>query len=212
MRLSPVFVVLSSRSEIARSTCSSRAPESISSHWSPERLAGPQTGIRERQEQHSVALGRAYRPLSRGLRTASGLVLGAQALGQSNPIECCAEEGRELLVRHRIDLLLPLGARKTVHALAAVAPDLEYTFKHALTHEVAYSTLLHDQRQRLHALVVEALEQQYADRIGEQIEHLAHHAFRRELWEKALTYLTQAGLRAQQRCAHRGAVAFSTKR
>src|SRR5512139_3852179 len=67
-------------------------------------------------------------------------------------------------------------------------PDLEYTFKHALTHEVAYSSVLQDRRRALHARIVEALEAFYPDRLAEQVERLAHHAFRGEVGEKAGTY------------------------
>ena len=72
-------------------------------------------------------------------------------------------------------------------------PDLEYTFKHALTHEVTYSGLLQERRRELHARIVDAIETLYADRLGEQVERLAHHAVRGELREKAVHYLRQAG-------------------
>ena len=52
-------------------------------------------------------------------------------------------------------------------------PEREYTFKHALTHEVAYSSLLQERRRVLHARIVEALETLYADRLAEQVERLA---------------------------------------
>jgi predicted ATPase len=78
-------------------------------------------------------------------------------------------------------------------------PDLEYTFKHALTHEVAYQGLLRDGRRALHARITEAIERLSSERIAEQSERLAHHALRGELWEKAVTYLRQAGLRAMAR-------------
>jgi DNA-binding SARP family transcriptional activator/class 3 adenylate cyclase len=80
-------------------------------------------------------------------------------------------------------------------------PDLEYTFKHALTHEVAYGGLLHERRRDLHARIVETIETLYGDRVGEQIERLAHHAVRGELQEKAVHYLRQAGLKATARSA-----------
>ena len=85
-------------------------------------------------------------------------------------------------------------------------PDLEYTFKHALTHEVAYASMLQDRRRALHARIVEALETLYPDRLTEQVERLAHHAFRGEVWEKAVTYLRQAGAKALARSAYREAV------
>ena len=87
-------------------------------------------------------------------------------------------------------------------------PDLEYTFKHALTHEVAYGSLLQERRRGLHARIVEAIERHYPDRLAEQIERLAHHAFRGEVWEKALNYPRQAGAKAASRSAHREAVAY----
>ncbi len=57
-------------------------------------------------------------------------------------------------------------------------PDLEYTFKHALTHEVAYGSLLQERRRGLHARIVAAIERLHADRLAEQVERLAHHALR----------------------------------
>jgi class 3 adenylate cyclase/tetratricopeptide (TPR) repeat protein len=80
-------------------------------------------------------------------------------------------------------------------------PDLEYTFKHALTHDVTYSGVLHERRREIHARVVSAIESLYADRLGEQVERLAHHAVRGELQEKAVHYLRQAGVKAVGRSA-----------
>jgi tetratricopeptide (TPR) repeat protein len=77
-----------------------------------------------------------------------------------------------------------------------VFPDLEYTFKHALTHEVAYQGLLQDRRRALHERALHALEQQWARREPEKIELLAHHALRAELWHRAARYLYQAGEKA----------------
>ena len=71
-------------------------------------------------------------------------------------------------------------------------PDLEFTFKHALTHEVAYGSVLHERRRALHARIVEAIETLYSDRLGEQVERLAQHALRGEVWTKAVMYLRQA--------------------
>src|SRR5262249_48216117 len=67
-------------------------------------------------------------------------------------------------------------------------PEREYTFKHALTHEVAYSSLVQERRRVLHARIVEALEGLSADRLAEQVERLAYHALRGEVWDKALAY------------------------
>jgi class 3 adenylate cyclase/tetratricopeptide (TPR) repeat protein len=84
-------------------------------------------------------------------------------------------------------------------------PDLEYTFKHALTHEVTYGSLLQDRRRALHARIVETIERLYPDRLPEHIERLGYHAFRGEVWDRAVGYLRQAGAKAMARSAHREA-------
>jgi tetratricopeptide (TPR) repeat protein len=71
-------------------------------------------------------------------------------------------------------------------------PEPEYTFKHALTHEVAYASLLLERRRVLHARIVEALEALAPDRVAEQVARLAHHALRGEVWDKAVPYCQQA--------------------
>jgi class 3 adenylate cyclase len=86
-------------------------------------------------------------------------------------------------------------------------PECEYTFKHALTHEVAYGGLLHERRRAIHARIVEALEALAGDREAEQVERLAHHALRGEVWDKAVTYCQQAGTRARVRAAIRESAA-----
>jgi len=85
-------------------------------------------------------------------------------------------------------------------------PEVEYTFKHALTHEVTYGGLLQERRRTLHAQVVDAIERTSAERLAEHTERLAHHALRGELWEKAFGYLRQAGARARAHLAYREAV------
>ena len=87
-------------------------------------------------------------------------------------------------------------------------PEHEYTFKHALTHEVAYGSLLQERRRVLHARIVEALEALAGDRVAEQVERLAHHALRGEVWDKALAYCRQAGEKAMARSAYREAVGY----
>jgi class 3 adenylate cyclase/tetratricopeptide (TPR) repeat protein len=87
-------------------------------------------------------------------------------------------------------------------------PDLEYTFKHALTHEVAYGGVLHDRRRTLHAAIVEALERMPDDRTSDRIELLAHHAVRGGVTAKAVHYLCESGKRAVARSANREALGF----
>src|SRR5262249_54989567 len=87
-------------------------------------------------------------------------------------------------------------------------PECEYTFKHALTHEVAYGGLLLERRRVLHARIGEAFERFAPDRLAEQVERLAYHALRGEVWDKALAYCRQAGEKAMARSAHREAVEY----
>jgi class 3 adenylate cyclase/tetratricopeptide (TPR) repeat protein len=87
-------------------------------------------------------------------------------------------------------------------------PEQEYTFKHALTHEVAYGSLLQERRRVLHARIIGALEVLAPERVAEQVERLAHHALRGEVWDKAVTYCQQAGARAHDRAAFREAVSY----
>jgi len=59
---------------------------------------------------------------------------------------------------------------------ASLFPDLEYSFRHALTHDVTYGTLLQQRRRELHTRIVEVIERLYADRLAEHVERLAYHA------------------------------------
>jgi tetratricopeptide (TPR) repeat protein len=85
-------------------------------------------------------------------------------------------------------------------------PEHEYTFKHALTQQVAYETLLQERRRALHARIVKALEALAGEGVAEQVERLAHHALRGEIWDKAVTCCQQAGARAHDRAAFHEAV------
>jgi class 3 adenylate cyclase/tetratricopeptide (TPR) repeat protein len=91
---------------------------------------------------------------------------------------------------------------------ARLFPELEYTFKHALTYQVAYNSLLQERRRALHARIVDTFERLHTDRLAEHVERLAHHALHGEVWEKAVGYLRQAGLRAMGRAANREAVTY----
>ncbi|MET0850880.1 MAG: adenylate/guanylate cyclase domain-containing protein [Candidatus Rokuibacteriota bacterium] len=87
-------------------------------------------------------------------------------------------------------------------------PELEYTFKHALTLEVAYQSLLRERRRMLHASVLAALEARSREQGPVSVEVLAHHALRGELWEPAASYLYRAGAKAQAEARHGPAVDF----
>ena len=85
-------------------------------------------------------------------------------------------------------------------------PKLEYTFKHALTNEIAYGTLLRERRNYLHSQIVTVLEESASEDLRDHIESLAHHTFHGEIWDKAVFYLKEAGAKAVSRSSFRNAV------
>ena len=87
-------------------------------------------------------------------------------------------------------------------------PDVEYSFKHALTLEVAYSSVLNERRRVLHERIAAAIESLYADRLDDHLaEALAHQHRRGGNVEKAIEYLCRAGQQAAAKGADHGAVA-----
>jgi class 3 adenylate cyclase/tetratricopeptide (TPR) repeat protein len=89
-------------------------------------------------------------------------------------------------------------------------PEVEYTFKHALTLEVAYQSLLRERRRVLHERVLETLERRMSGSGQENIELLAHHAVRGDVWPRAAMYLFRAGARAQAEARYAAATTFYT--
>jgi tetratricopeptide (TPR) repeat protein len=77
-------------------------------------------------------------------------------------------------------------------------PELEYMFKHALTQEVAYNSLLLKRRRGIHEKIGEAVEELYPDRLEEFYEVLAHHYSRGQNSEKAYQYLKLSGNKAKR--------------
>jgi len=136
---------------------------------------------------------------------AKRLLQAAAVIGKDVPIPLllAIADAPEEEVRAELTPLQAVGFLYEVRLF----PDLGYTFKHALTHEVAYQGLLQDRQRALHARITEAIERLFSERIAEQAERLAHHALRGEMWKKAVNYLRQAGLRATGQGAHREALA-----
>ncbi|MBI3756402.1 MAG: hypothetical protein HY267_00345 [Deltaproteobacteria bacterium] len=89
-------------------------------------------------------------------------------------------------------------------------PEVEYIFKHALTQEVAYGTVLHEQRKLLHVRTGHALEALYGTTLHEHYSDLAYHYRRSANTEKAVTYLQLAGQQAVQRSANTEAISHFT--
>ena len=88
-----------------------------------------------------------------------------------------------------------------------IYPQSTYVFKHALTHQVAYGSLLQERRRSLHARIMKAIEWLHASRLTEQVERIAQHALKGEIWDKALVYLRQAGRKNFGRAVPREAAA-----
>jgi class 3 adenylate cyclase/tetratricopeptide (TPR) repeat protein len=86
--------------------------------------------------------------------------------------------------------------------------ELEYVFKHALTQDVAYASLLLAERRRLHALIGAAVEDVYVGRLEERAEELAYHFTRGEVWDKVVHYARLAAERAAALCVDDKAVEF----
>src|SRR3970282_341401 len=135
-------------------------------------------------------------------------------------IQLASVIGREFTVRllerisdieTKVDHLL--GDLKSLELIyeKAYFPELSYMFKHALTHDVAYSTLLLERRKPLHRIGAAAIEELYAERLAEQYETLAHHYYEGQEWEKALDYLLKSGKKAAAAYANRDAIGYLTK-
>lgn len=122
-------------------------------------------------------------------------------------------EGRLLreIVQFPMDVvdeyLETLEIKEFMHSFA-IGLAHQYIFKHALTQEVAYETLLKRDRLDIHDRVGQAIEDLFAQAQEEQVELLAHHFLRAENWEKAWTYHIQAGRKAWERFANQEALAF----
>ena len=104
-------------------------------------------------------------------------------------------------------LLRELIALELVHE-KRVFPEFEYTFKHALTQEVAYASLLVQRRKELHRRIGLAIEELYADRLAEHYEILAYHFEKAEVWDKALEWLLKAADKAARAFATRDALSL----
>jgi class 3 adenylate cyclase/tetratricopeptide (TPR) repeat protein len=93
----------------------------------------------------------------------------------------------------------------------ALYPELEYIFKHALTQEVAYGSLLKQKRQEIHKRIANAIEDQYAGRLEEHYELLAHHYEMSGNAPKAIEFLILAGEKSSRNMAARAAFEFFGK-
>lgn len=117
--------------------------------------------------------------------------------GPKRAIQIASVIGREFAMRllQRISdageginpIVRELRALELIYEKAS-HPELAYMFKHALTHDVAYQSVLLARRRTLHGIVGTAIEELYADRLPEHYEALAHHFGEAEQWARALGY------------------------
>jgi class 3 adenylate cyclase/predicted ATPase len=109
-----------------------------------------------------------------------------------------SEEGLHGLLAH-------LQAAEFIYEQPAF-PEPEYTFKHALTQEVAYQSVLVERRKLMHERTAQAIEEIYHDGLDEHYAELAHHYGRTDNTAKAVEYLHLAGQQALKRSAYEEAI------
>jgi class 3 adenylate cyclase/tetratricopeptide (TPR) repeat protein len=122
---------------------------------------------------------------------------------------------REALLQAVTEMAQP-ELRRAIHDLQAAEflyektlfPETEYAFKHSMTREVAYASLLRERRMILHERTARSLEILAAGRLDEHVERLADHAERGAIWDKALDYLKRSGIKATSLYANEDAVRF----
>jgi class 3 adenylate cyclase/predicted ATPase len=102
-------------------------------------------------------------------------------------------------------MLAELRAAEFIYEQPLLA-DSEYIFKHALTQEVAYNSLLIERRKQLHELTGQAIESIFAGQVDDHLTQLAHHYSHTDNIEKAIEYLGRAGQQAIQRSANADAI------
>ena len=144
--------------------------------------------------------------IGRLAETEQALLQSASVIGKDVPLPVLAAVS-ELPEEPLAQALRHLSAAEFLYEVGTF-PEVKYRFRHALTHEVAYESLRPERRRQLHARIVLAIEASHSDRLLEDIDRLAHHATRGELWEKAVDYSRQAGVKAAARSAHLQAVAY----
>jgi class 3 adenylate cyclase/predicted ATPase len=106
---------------------------------------------------------------------------------------------------HLERMLADLRAGEFIYEQPATA-GVEYVFKHALTQEVAYNSLLIERRKQLHERAGQALESIFAEQLDDHLTQLAHHYSHSDNLNKAVEYLGRAGQQAIQRSAYADAI------
>lgn len=137
--------------------------------------------------------------------------------GDKRLLQCAAAIGKDVPFRllesvadlPSHDLHVALGRLAAAELLfeTDLFPELELSFRHAITHEVTYASLLTERRRELHGRVMEALQRTKAVH-GELVSQLAHHAYRAGRWVEALEYLRSAAATALERSSAEEAASY----
>ena len=164
------------------------------------RLTVPVDRIRVPPSVQSVIAARIDRLPPEGKQ----LLQAASVVGKDFELTLLAEVG-ELDEADLQDQLVVLQSGEFIYE-TRLFPDPEYTFKHALTHQVAYESLLRDRRRQKHTEILAAMERLFDGRLEERLERLVYHGVAGEDWEKVHRHAMAAGHRAMAMNANRGAV------
>jgi predicted ATPase len=162
-------------------------------------VAGPVTSLAIPASLHASLVAR----LDRLAPTREVAQIGA-ALGRSFSHELISAVAQ--MPQKRIDEALAQLVAAELIFRRGTPPDAEYTFKHALVQDAAYSTLLRSRRQQIHGRIATMLESQFPETMTAQPELLAHHCGEAGLTEKAVDYWLKAGQQAVARSAMTEAV------
>jgi predicted ATPase len=166
------------------------------------RAAGPIEALRIPSTVHAVLAAR----IDRLPAAQKSLLQTAAVIGQDIPLELLRPiAGLDSESLH--ERLAGLQAAEFLYQ-SRVLPEPQYTFKHALTHRVAYESLLRERRRAVHRQIVQMIEAQYANRLDEHVERLAYHALGAQEQAKAVHYLYRSAGKAIQRSAHQPAIRY----
>lgn len=188
----PLFIEETIRSLVEKGSLTGRTGD--------YRLSGEVSDIRIPESIQAVIASRIDRLSSAQrslLQTASAIGTDVQSALLERVMNIGHDELRELLT-----------GLSSADFLYQIPGTTSFRFKHALTHEVAYGSLLSKARRNLHGRIAGTIESQYHSNVAEMAESLTHHALAGELWEKALTYARLAGGKALELSAFREARIF----
>jgi predicted ATPase len=188
----PLFI-----EELTKSVVESGLVTRTGDHYS---VAGPTAPLAMPTTLHASLLAR----LDRLAPTREVAQIGA-ALGRSFSHEVISAVAQ--MPQERVDDALEQLVNAELIFRRGAPPDAEYTFKHALVQDAAYSTLLRSRRQQLHGRITAVLEADFPEIVQTQPDVLARHSAEAALAEKAVGYCIKAGQQAMARWAMNEAAA-----